>query len=83
MRHACVSRVKRVIKVYGTTEGAGGSVGFYGLGQPMFLEDGNLNELAGVEKIRQYVFYTETKDNLRFTNDDLGLNNDEIVNRKS
>ena len=27
----------------------------------MFLEDGNLNELVGIEKIRQYVFYTETK----------------------
>ena len=34
---------------------------FYELGQPMFLEDGNLNELVGVEKIRQYIYYTETK----------------------
>ncbi|MCA6422893.1 MAG: site-specific DNA-methyltransferase [Flavobacterium sp.] len=54
-------RVKRVIKGYGTTEGTGGSFDFYELGQPMFLEDGNLNELVGVEKIRQYVYYTETK----------------------
>jgi adenine-specific DNA-methyltransferase len=54
-------RVKRVIKGYGTTEGTGGSFDFYKLGQPMFLEDGNLNELVGVEKIRQYVYYTETK----------------------
>ena len=57
------------------------SFDFYELGQPMFLEDGNLNELVGVEKIRQYVFYTETKDNLRFTNDDLRI--EEIVNQKS
>lgn len=54
-------RVKRVIKGYGTTEGTGGSFDFYELGQPMFLEDGNLNELVGAEKIRQYVYYTETK----------------------
>ena len=56
-------RVKRVIKGYGTTEGTGGSFDFYELGQPMFLEDGNLNELVGVEKIRQYVYYTETQSN--------------------
>lgn len=54
-------RVKRVIKGYGTNEGTGGSFDFYELGQALFLEDGNLNELAGVEKIRQYVYYTETK----------------------
>jgi adenine-specific DNA-methyltransferase len=34
---------------------------FYELGQPMFLEDGNLNENVDIEKIRQYVYYTETK----------------------
>jgi adenine-specific DNA-methyltransferase len=54
-------RVKRVIKGYGTTEGTGGSFDFYELGQPLFLENGNLNENIGVEKIRQYVYFTETK----------------------
>ena len=54
-------RVKRVINGYGETEGTGGSFDFYELGQPLFNEDGNLNETVGVEKIRQYVFYTETK----------------------
>ena len=59
-------RVKRVIKGYGSAgspqaEGIVGSFDFYELGQPLFLEDGNLNELVGVEKIRQYVYYTETK----------------------
>jgi adenine-specific DNA-methyltransferase len=54
-------RVKRAIKGYGTTEGTGGSFDYYELGQPMFLEEGNLNELIGVDKIRQYVYYTETK----------------------
>jgi adenine-specific DNA-methyltransferase len=56
-------RVKRVIKGYGTTEGINGSFDFYELGQPMFLEDGSLNELVGIEKIRQYIYYTETKTN--------------------
>lgn len=54
-------RVKRVIKGYGTNEGTGGGFDFYELGQALFLDNGNLNELAGVEKIRQYVYYTETK----------------------
>jgi adenine-specific DNA-methyltransferase len=54
-------RVKRVIKGYGTTEGTGGSFDFYELGQPLFLENGNLNENIGIEKIRQYVYYTETQ----------------------
>ncbi len=54
-------RVKRVINGYADKEGTGGSFDFYELGQPMFLEDGNLNELVGEEKIRNYVFYTETK----------------------
>lgn len=66
-------RVKRVIKGYCDTEGTGGGFDFYELGAPMFLDDGNLNELVGIEKIRSYVYYTETKRPLsesRFT----GLN---------
>jgi adenine-specific DNA-methyltransferase len=74
-------RVKRVMNGYGTTEGTGGSFDFYELGQPLFNEAGNLNESVGIEKIRQYVYYTETKENLRFTSDDLRLK--EIVNQKS
>lgn len=54
-------RVKRVIKGYGTTDGTGGSFDFYELGQPLFSENKELNEDVGVEKIRQYVYYTETK----------------------
>jgi adenine-specific DNA-methyltransferase len=74
-------RVKRVIKGYGTTEATKGKFDFFTLGQPMFLEDGNLNEIVGVEKIRQYVFYTETKTPLNETKHKdnkhfLGKNND-------
>lgn len=54
-------RVKRVVKGYGTIAATGGNFDYYSLGQPMFLEDGNLNELVGVKKIRQYVYYSETK----------------------
>ena len=57
-------RVKRVINGYITMEGTGGSFDFYTLGEPMFLEDDNLNESVGIEKIRQYVYYTETKTSL-------------------
>jgi adenine specific DNA methylase Mod len=54
-------RVNETIKGFNQTAGTGGCFDFYELGQPMFLEDGNLNELVGVEKIRQYVYYTDTK----------------------
>ncbi len=54
-------RVKRVINGYSDTEGTGGSFDFYEIGEPLFNEDGNLNENVGVEKMRNYIFYTETK----------------------
>jgi adenine-specific DNA-methyltransferase len=54
-------RVKKVINGYATNTGTGGSFDFYELGQPLFNEEGNLNESVGIEKIRNYVWYTETK----------------------
>jgi len=54
-------RVRRVIKGYGNIEGTGGSFNFYKLGKSIFHEDGNLNEDIGVQKIREYIWYTETK----------------------
>jgi adenine-specific DNA-methyltransferase len=54
-------RVKRVINGYGKTAGTGGSFDFYTLDNPLFLDDGNLNENIGIDKIRQYIYYTETK----------------------
>ena len=59
-------RVTRVINGYGSAgspsaEGTGGSFDFYELGQQLFNEDGNLNEIVGIDKIRQYVYYAETK----------------------
>ena len=74
-------RIKKVIEGYSEVEGINCNFDFYELGQPMFLENANLNELVGIEKISQYVYYTETqsplneikhKDNKHF----LGKNND-------
>lgn len=63
-------RVKRVSNGYADTEGTGGSFDYYELGQPIFDENENLNETISVEKIRQYIFYTETKQALHpATND--------------
>ena len=57
-------RVKRVIKGYGqgdkAVEGTGGDFSYYELGEPIICGD-VLNEAVDVEKIREYVFYTETK----------------------
>ena len=52
-------RVRRVINGYASTEGTGGDFNFYELGPEMIL-DGNLNEHQSVEKIRSYIYYTET-----------------------
>ncbi len=59
-------RVKRVINGYGGKFGTGGSFDYYELGQPLFIE-GVLNEQVGVQKIRQYVWYSETQQKTGFT----------------
>ncbi len=46
------------------TDGLGGAFDYYELGKPLFNEDKNLNEEVGEEKIRQYVYYTETHEYL-------------------
>lgn len=61
-------RVKRVIDGYGegkkAVEGTGGSFSYYELGLVLLLPDGNLNEEVGAQKIREYVYYMETKEPL-------------------
>ena len=54
-------RVKRVINGYADKEGTGGSFDYYTLGEPLFDENNNLNETVGIEKIREYVWFTETR----------------------
>lgn len=59
-------RVKRVIHGYGegnsAAPGTGGSFSFYDLGEALLLQDGNLNESINVDRIREYVWYTETQE---------------------
>lgn len=61
-------RVKRVIDGYGqgknAVEGTGGDFTFYDLGPVLLLPDGNLNEDVGAAKIREYVYFMETKQTL-------------------
>lgn len=58
-------RVKRVIDGYGEgknkTERTGGSFSYYELGQPMFIKNDYLNEELPTERIREYIWYTETQ----------------------
>lgn len=58
-------RVKRVIDGYGqdknAVEGTGGNFTFYDLGPVLLLPNGNLNEDVDAEKIREYVYFMETK----------------------
>lgn len=57
-------RVKRVISGYGegkkAVEGTGGDFSYYELGEPLLIGE-NLNEAVGVDKIREYIWYTETR----------------------
>ena len=53
-------RVRRVIQGYGKVAGTGGSFDFYEVGEPLMIQ-GNLNENIDVEKIRAYIWYTETR----------------------
>ena len=76
-------RVKRVINGYGSgkkaVEGTGGDFTFYDLGQALLLPDGNLNEEVDTAKIREYIWYMETKTPLTETTHEnpyyLGTNN--------
>ena len=57
-------RVKRIIKGYGegknAVEGTGGNFSFYDLGEPLLVGD-CLNEAVAPEKIREYIWFMETK----------------------
>ena len=67
-------RVRRVIDGYGTgknaVDGTGGDFTFYDLGEVLLLPDGNLNESVGADRIREYVWYMETKTPLRAVDSD-------------
>ncbi|PKP52345.1 MAG: type III restriction endonuclease subunit M [Bacteroidetes bacterium HGW-Bacteroidetes-1] len=58
-------RIKRVINGYGIDkkafEGIGGKFDYYELGKPLFLENDMLNEEVGLKKVREYVWFSETR----------------------
>ncbi len=56
-------RVKRVIKGYADKKGTGGSFDYYELGKPLFIGENSefLNEEVGTDKIREYIWYSETR----------------------
>lgn len=56
-------RVKRVIQGYSDKEGSGGNFDYYTVGEPLFDDNHNLNELLPDEKIREYIWYSETRSN--------------------
>lgn len=57
-------RVKRLINGYGegkkAVDGTGGSFSYYELGEPLLVDD-KLNNAVSTEKIREYIYYMETK----------------------
>jgi adenine-specific DNA-methyltransferase len=56
-------RVRRVINGYGQDNkivaGLGGGFDYFTIGEPLFLENDNLNEAVGVTAIRDYITYSE------------------------
>jgi len=58
-------RIKRVTQGYGkankAVEGTGGAFDFYELGLPLFDKNHNLNEKISTEKIREYIWFSETR----------------------
>jgi adenine-specific DNA-methyltransferase len=75
-------RVKRVINGYGegskAIEGTGGDFTYYELGEPLFLDNGFLNEDIALVKILEYVWYSEAKEPFNKPKEDylLGAKND-------
>lgn len=58
-------RLRNVINGYGkeeiTTQGTGGNFSYYTLGEAIFKDQDILNEEVPVEKIEEYVWFSETK----------------------
>jgi adenine-specific DNA-methyltransferase len=72
-------RIRRVIDGYADVEGTDGSFSFYDLGEPLLLDNKYINEILPVQKIREYVWFMETRTHLPALVEDepylLGINN--------
>ena len=62
-------RIKNVISGFNDQEGTGGNFSYYELGDTLMNGD-ELNEEVGIDKIREYVYFTETKSRLAPFKDD-------------
>lgn len=66
-------RVKRVIDGYGerfkVIGGTGGDFSYFELGEPLLIKD-KLNENVPEGKIREYIYYSETKERIETKNDE-------------
>ena len=57
-------RVKSAMAGYDSIPGLGGQFDFYEIGEKLFNDDGNLNEHVSEDQIREYIYFTETKQHL-------------------
>lgn len=57
-------RVKSAMTGYDSIPGLGGQFDFYEIGERLFNDDGNLNEHVSEDQIREYIYFTETKQHL-------------------
>jgi len=53
--------IAAVKKISGEVDGLGGAFDFYELGQPLFDDNHNLNEEICITKIREYIWFSETR----------------------
>jgi len=62
-------RVRRVMQGYGegdkAVEGTGGAFDFYEIGEPLFSAPDVLNEAVGEAELRKYIYFSETRRELR------------------
>lgn len=65
-------RIKSVINGYGEgkefVNGINSDFSFFELGEPLFIGE-KLNDNIDIEKIKEYVYYCETKQNLEISNE--------------
>lgn len=71
------NRIKKVTTGYGSgikaVKGTGGEFDFYELGLPLFDENQNLNEAVDLEKIREYIWFSETRSSYESRKDEYEL----------
>lgn len=52
------------LNIDGTMPGLGGGFDFYELGVPLFTDEDTLNEFVGEDRIREYIYFSETRQHL-------------------